>query len=91
MYPASAFERLAEWTLYLMPGDRHKKNRHAAARLNLLTFIGELCKRAAVESGINGIATAIKDQQRDRALEAENVRTNVRYERGAVVYNYSLN
>jgi len=78
MYPASAFERLAEWTLYLMPGDRHKKNRHAAARLNLLTFIGELCKRAAVESGINGIATAIKDQQRDRALEAENVKTNVR-------------
>jgi hypothetical protein len=80
MYPASAFERLAEWTLYLMPGDRHKKNRHAAARLNLLTFIGELCKRAAVKSGINGIATAIaiKDQQRDRALEAENVKTNVR-------------
>lgn len=78
MYPASAFERLAEWKLYLMPGDRHKKNRHVAARLNLLTFIGELCKRAAVESGINGIATAIKDQQRDRALEAENVKTNVR-------------
>lgn len=78
MYAASAYERLAKWTLYLMPGDRHKKNRHAAARLNLLTFIGELCKRAAVKSGINGIAIAIKDQQRDRALEAENVKTNVR-------------
>ncbi|WNK40120.1 hypothetical protein RM160_01420 [Pantoea agglomerans] len=32
------------------------KNRQAAARLNLPTFIRTLCKRAAVDSGINGIA-----------------------------------
>jgi len=53
--PASAFEWLTEGTLYLCP-QKGIKNRQAAARLNLPTFIRTLCKRAAVDSGINGIA-----------------------------------
>lgn len=53
MCPASAFEWLTEGTLPV-PAEGHK-NRQAAARLNLPTFIGTLGKRAAVDSGINGI------------------------------------
>nr|WP_325097133.1 hypothetical protein [Pantoea agglomerans] len=52
--PASAFEWLTGGTLPV-PAEGHK-NRQAAARLNLPTFIGTLCKRAAVDSGINRIA-----------------------------------
>jgi len=38
-----------------VPAEGHK-NRQAAACLNLPTFIRTLCIRAAVDSGLNGIA-----------------------------------